>query len=104
MAPSEYTFDKVDLWVRIHDVPVEILTPKVVVKLGSRLGEVILPIPPGVVETWSSYARIKVRLNINLPLQQSIISSLPNGVSNSFWSHMRDFHVSATIVVSLVMS
>lgn len=83
-APSEYNLYMADFWVCIHDVPNEILNSRVIIKLANQLGEVITPILAGVEETWSSYARIKVRLNINTPLANKIQIMLPNGSLRSF--------------------
>ena len=72
---TDLLFDKVSLWVQVHDIPVRYLNRDVAKKLCELVDEVdrtleILEVEGG------SFIRVRVRVDINLPLCQGCIFSI----------------------------
>ena len=69
------SFDKVSLWVQVHDIPILYLNRDVAKKLCELVDEVdrtpeILEVEGG------SFIRVRVRVDVNLPFFQVVYSPL----------------------------
>ena len=75
---SELAFNRVPFWVQVHDIPCSFLTRKVAEKLCDTVGEVQKSI--GAVEDdGGSFFRVRVMVDVTLPLCRGRVISLPNG-------------------------
>ena len=79
---NELAFNKVPFWVQVHDIPCSFLTRKVAEKLCDTVGEVQKSIG-AVDDDGGSFFRVRVLVDITLPLCRGKVISLPNG-SNSW--------------------
>jgi 14-3-3 protein epsilon len=69
VVPASIQLDHIDIWVQVHQLPFGFIQPKVGQAIGRYLGELKEYDHRNSVH--SSYMRLKVRININNPLQQS---------------------------------
>lgn len=82
-SPSAYHLNSVDLWMRIYDLPQELLDIDTVMLLASQVGNPILP-HKDIANNWSLFARIKISLNIFEPLPTEITVNRNEGITESY--------------------
>ena len=75
---NELSFNKVPFWVQVHDIPCSFLTRKIAEKLCDVVGEVQKSIG-AVDDDGGSFFRVRVLVDITLPLCRGRVISLPNG-------------------------
>jgi hypothetical protein len=69
VVPASVELNHVDIWLQVHNLPLGFIQPKVGQAVGRFLGELKEYDHRNTVH--SSYMRLKVRINVNNPLQQS---------------------------------
>lgn len=75
---SKIKFTEVAFWIRLYDIPLNAMNEKVRKLVGKRIGSVV-----NVDGTWGEYMKVRVKLNISLPLMRGTHVDLgPLGV---FW-------------------
>ncbi|TXG59698.1 hypothetical protein EZV62_014271 [Acer yangbiense] len=62
-------FNKVELWVQIHEVPIMCMNRRMAKWMAEQIGEVI-EIPSESKECWGRYMRVKVQIDILRPLKR----------------------------------
>ncbi|TXG49106.1 hypothetical protein EZV62_024981 [Acer yangbiense] len=62
-------FNKVELWVQIHDVPIMYMNRRMEKWMAEQIGEVI-DIPSESKECWGRYMRVKVQIDIHKSLKR----------------------------------
>ena len=78
---KELVFEKVPFWVQVHDIPNSFMTRKVAESLYEVIGEVQWT--NGVVDKdGGNFFRVRVVVDISLPLCRGRIITLPNGNKN----------------------
>lgn len=80
LAIKEYTFNSIDLWVQLHDLPGNQLTPVIIVNLLHNYGT-LFPIDPLAAQKWTSFARVRVNFPTNFRIMASAISKTDQGQS-----------------------
>ena len=75
---NELAFNKVPFWVKVHDIPCSFLTRKVAEKLCDTVGEVRKSIG-AMDDVGGSFFRVRVMVDITLPLCRGRVISLTNG-------------------------
>lgn len=75
---SDYCFDSLSIWVQIHNVPINLLTPHVIADLLEGLGD-LQPIDPLAAQLWKSYARVRSKVKTDFKLKDMARSLLDNG-------------------------
>ena len=75
---QEIKFDKVPYWVQFHDIPVSFLTQKVVESLCEIVGDIQISIG-AVDEDGGTFFRVRVVIDINLPLCRGRVITMPKG-------------------------
>ena len=74
----ELRFNKATFWVQVHDIPIRYMSQKVAESLCETVGEVIRSI--GVAdEEGGRFMRVRVTIDLNLPLCRGRLVSLANG-------------------------
>ncbi|TXG46781.1 hypothetical protein EZV62_026075 [Acer yangbiense] len=68
---SELGFDKVDMWVQIHNLPLMYMNRRAARSLAEEIGQVI-EIPADAKECRGKFLRVKVRIDVNKPLKRFI--------------------------------
>ena len=75
---QELEFKKVSFWVQVHDIPTSFQTRKVAESLCDTMGDIQKS--NGVVdEDGGSYFRVRVAIDITLPLCRGRVITLPSG-------------------------
>ncbi|KAF8414301.1 hypothetical protein HHK36_002303 [Tetracentron sinense] len=75
---SEFVFDSISIWTQIHDLPLDWITRRIGMQLGSDIGCVEdVDIPFGGI-LGGKFLRIRVRINLNRPLVQFVIAKRKN--------------------------
>ncbi|TXG53188.1 hypothetical protein EZV62_022357 [Acer yangbiense] len=62
-------FNKVELWVQIHEVPIMCMNRRMAKWMAEQIGEVI-DIPSESKECWGRYLRVNVQIDIHRPLKR----------------------------------
>ena len=88
-------FDKIPIWVQIHDVPIKFMNKIVAVKLYEVVGEVCESTEEGETDR-ESFLRMRVVIDISKPLCRERQISCPKGSKVGCLSNMKDFPTSAT--------
>lgn len=76
---KDLVFDKVSLCVQVHDIPIKFLSWDVAKKLCEVMGEVKREVSQKEVER-GEVMRIRVWINVNLPLCRGRVFTRKNGV------------------------
>ncbi|TXG57799.1 hypothetical protein EZV62_015628 [Acer yangbiense] len=66
---SKLGFNRADIWVQIHDIPIMCMNRRTTRWLAEQIGEVV-EIPSESRECWGKYIRVKVKIDITKPLKQ----------------------------------
>lgn len=66
---KQLEFNKADLWVQIHDIPIMCMNRRTARWLAEQLGEVV-EIPADSRECWGKFMRVKVRIDISKALKR----------------------------------
>ncbi|KAF8369466.1 hypothetical protein HHK36_032518 [Tetracentron sinense] len=75
---SEFVFDSISIWTQIHDLPLDWITRRIGMQLGSDIGCMEdVDIPFGGI-LGGKFLRIRVRINLNRPLVQFVIAKRKN--------------------------
>ncbi|KAF8395337.1 hypothetical protein HHK36_019282 [Tetracentron sinense] len=75
---SEFVFDSISIWTQIHDLPLDWITRRIGMQLGSDIGCVEdVDIPFGGI-LGGKFIRIRVCINLNRPLVQFVIAKRKN--------------------------
>jgi hypothetical protein len=69
VVPASVDLNFLDLWIQVHHLPFGFIQPKVGQAIGRFLGELKEYDHRNTV--YSTYMRLKVRVNVNNPLQQN---------------------------------
>jgi len=77
VVPNFVPLNHIDLWVQVHGLPFGFIQPKVSKGIGSFLG--ILKVYDGRNTTHSSYMRIKVTIDVIVPLKKEWCVCASNG-------------------------
>ena len=83
-------FLKATFWVQVHDIPIHFMTKAVAEEICDIVGDVCHLIG-GVDEDGGSYIRVKVTLDISLPLCRSRLVSFENG--KQLWVQFKYEHL-----------
>lgn len=83
-------FLKATFWVQVHDIPIHFMTKAVAEEICVIVGDVCRLIG-GVDEDGGSYIRVKVTLDISLPLCRSRLVSFENG--KQLWVQFKYEHL-----------
>lgn len=75
---SDVKFDKTSFWVQLHGIPPRYMTMEASLKICNVVGEVALPKEFNEIDG-GSFLRLKVRLDLSLPLCRGRLISLENG-------------------------
>lgn len=78
LAFKDYTFPSIDLWIQLHDLPNNQLTPAIIGNLLHNYGE-LFPIDPLLVQQWVTFARVRVQLPVNFKLMKFARSPTEDG-------------------------
>lgn len=71
-------FDKVSFWIQVHDIPIQRMSKAVSEDICDDIGKVRRSRDPNINE-WGSFMRVKVVVNITLPLCQGRVVTLELG-------------------------
>lgn len=82
----ELQFRKATFWVQVHNIPIRFMTRGMAESICDIIGEVCRSIG-GVEEDGGSFIRVKVTLDISLPLCRGRLVSFENG--KKFWVKFR---------------
>ena len=74
----ELRFNKATFWVQVHDIPIRYMSQKVAESLCETVGEVIRSIGAAD-EEGGRFMRVRVTIDLNLPLCRGRLVSLANG-------------------------
>ena len=75
---QEIPFNEASFWVQVHDIPIKFMNKTVAVSICDTAGKVCRSIG-GVDEEGSSFMRVKVTLDISLPLCRGRLITPENG-------------------------
>ncbi|XP_074342770.1 uncharacterized protein LOC141680443 [Apium graveolens] len=68
--PNVVVLDIMDIWLQVYDIPLGMLTEKVVQSIGNSVGSFIIMDPTTLDGLWKQYIRIRVTMDINKPLKR----------------------------------
>ncbi|KAK3183587.1 hypothetical protein Dsin_030873 [Dipteronia sinensis] len=66
---SKLGFNRVEMWVQIHNIPIMCMNRKTAKWLAEQIGVVVMEIPANSKECWGTFMRVKVRIGISRPLK-----------------------------------
>ncbi|KAK6163027.1 hypothetical protein DH2020_002868 [Rehmannia glutinosa] len=70
--PRSVTFEKIDIWVQLHNLPIAFMNRNILEMIGSKIG-LILEIDEGEGGNfWGRFARIRVRIDLGKPLKKFV--------------------------------
>jgi hypothetical protein len=102
VVPASIPLDHLDIWVQVHQLPFGFIQPKVGQAISRFLGELKEYDQRNSVH--SSFMRLKVRINVNNPLQQKAGRfALMQVVMYTSCSNMRNLEFSVIFVVCWVI-
>ncbi|XP_075665270.1 uncharacterized protein LOC142634918 [Castanea sativa] len=79
---NNLTFDRASFWVQVHDIPIRYMSREVAKSICDSVGVICHSIG-GVEQDGGSFMRVKVTLDISLPLCRGRLITLENG--NKHW-------------------
>uniref|UniRef100_A0A803Q8H0 CCHC-type domain-containing protein n=1 Tax=Cannabis sativa TaxID=3483 RepID=A0A803Q8H0_CANSA len=68
--PKNVVLNTLDMWVQIHDLQSGFRTEKAVLEAGRFIGEYLESDPNNFTGVWREYFRVRVRINVTLPLKR----------------------------------
>ena len=99
---KDLVFDKALFWVQVHDIQIHFISKRVAESICDIMGEVQRS-PESTDDDGGNFIRVRVTIDINLPLCRGRVITLENGEKSDF--NMRDFLISAIgVVVSPTMT
>lgn len=75
---SSYLFDSLTIWIQVHDIPINLLSPKIATNLLDGMG-FIHPIDPLLAAQWKYFARVKVTVKTSIKLKAFAQTLLDTG-------------------------
>ncbi|TXG53061.1 hypothetical protein EZV62_022230 [Acer yangbiense] len=72
---SQLRFDKVKLWIQIHDVPIICMNRRTAKWMAEQIGCVI-DLPTETKDCWGKFLKVKVKIDISKPLKRWLRSKL----------------------------
>lgn len=79
--PTQVELNKLAFWVQIYDIPHGLFTEKVGISLGNFIGKFLDYDDSNRGAAWKPYMRIRVELNVDLPLKRWKKIKLCNGIA-----------------------
>ncbi|KAK6119836.1 hypothetical protein DH2020_046431 [Rehmannia glutinosa] len=70
--PRDITFDKIDIWVQLHNLPLAFMNKKVIESIGGKVGKLVEVDEGDGGNYWGKFARIRVTLEMDKPLKKCI--------------------------------
>ncbi|KAK6115907.1 hypothetical protein DH2020_008176 [Rehmannia glutinosa] len=70
--PRDITFDKIDIWVQLHSLPLAFMNKKVIESIGGKVGKLVEVDEGDGGNYWGKFARIRVTLEMDKPLKKCI--------------------------------
>lgn len=67
--PLEVPLNHITMWVQVHDLPIGFMSKMVAQHLGNFIGEYVEYDPNNDKGGWRSYMRMKVRIDVRVPLK-----------------------------------
>lgn len=68
--PHLVPLDKVDIWVQIYDLPVGMVSERIIQSIGTAVGTFIKVDPNNLKGLWKPFVRVRVTLDIKKPLKR----------------------------------
>ncbi|KAM6559477.1 hypothetical protein CsatA_028716 [Cannabis sativa] len=68
--PKNVMLNTLDMWVQIHDLQSGFRTEKAILEAGRFIGEYLEADPNNFTGVWREYFRVRVRINITIPLKR----------------------------------
>lgn len=59
-----------EIWVQVHDLPHGMMTEKILQSIGNYVGVFVKSDPGNFNDAWRTYARIRIKMNIDKPLKR----------------------------------
>lgn len=69
-VPRSICLNKLDLWVQVHDLRVGFMMERILKEIGNYIGVFIESCPKNFVGIWKEYLRVRVAIDVTLPLKR----------------------------------
>lgn len=70
--PHNISFNKVDIWVQVYDLPNGFISDKILKSIGNYIGGFVKADPANMNGMWKLYVRIRVTIDVNATLKRKI--------------------------------
>ncbi|WOG86768.1 hypothetical protein DCAR_0205986 [Daucus carota subsp. sativus] len=80
--PNVVALDRMDIWVQVYDIPLRMLTEKIVQSIGNLVGTFVKMDPTTLNGLWKQYIRIRVTMDIKKPLKRRMKLKREGGSSS----------------------
>uniref|UniRef100_A0A199UAY2 CCHC-type domain-containing protein n=1 Tax=Manihot esculenta TaxID=3983 RepID=A0A199UAY2_MANES len=85
--PRQVELTKLAMWVQVHDVPLGFWSEKYAQDIGNFIGSFIAADPKNFTQVWHEYMRIRVDVDVRLPLKRKLQVRKPKGAWQ--WVHFK---------------
>lgn len=82
LIPTNVSLVHIDIWARIYDLPAGFTSEKTGKVLGNYIGKFVQFDPKSISSSWMDYMRLRVRLDVRIPLKKGKKIILPDGSSS----------------------
>lgn len=79
--PLTMAMDTIEIWVQIHQLPFGFMDERIGALVGSHIGKMIKFDDENNYGPWRKYMRVRVQIDVNVPLQQELIIEREKGES-----------------------
>ncbi|KAJ4822551.1 hypothetical protein Tsubulata_045637 [Turnera subulata] len=91
-------------WIKVHDIPYHLRTLPFITEVANRLGSFVSTDEKGVLG-WGSFIRVRVVLNVEIPLKKEVISQIGSGPLMCFpvsYENFPNFYYACGLIGHLV--
>ncbi|XP_074369671.1 uncharacterized protein LOC141711136 [Apium graveolens] len=68
--PNTIQLKTMDVWVQVYDLPMGMISEKIIQSIGNFVGEFVKADPANMNGLWKPFVRVRVRMNIEIPLKR----------------------------------
>ncbi|KAL9677451.1 hypothetical protein QQ045_005682 [Rhodiola kirilowii] len=83
--PEDLEFSKVQVWVQMHGIPVELMTEKISMGIAETIGKVCRKMPEETEVRKKKFARYKVEIEVKEPIKNGVYVALEDADDEPFW-------------------
>lgn len=80
--PNVVALDRMDIWVQVYDIPLRMLTEKIMQSIRNSVGTFVKMDPTTLNGLWKQYIRIRVTMDIKKPLKRRMKLKREGGSSS----------------------